>query len=158
MGRIAQLYHALYLRKYSFYNPQYNEKFFLHMLKQKIFAFQALRKNGRIDAFIGYQMMKGVLTGTCLGYDTQLPGELGLFRMAFALVMAEAKRSGVMLHLSAGVGAYKMFRGATPCIEFDAVYDHHLPIRRRLSWRCLKWSLDKWQSAEQLLLRKAETL
>jgi len=154
--RIAELYHALYLRKYSFFNPQFNEKFFLHMLKQKIFAFQALRKNGRIDAFIGYYLKRGGLTGACLGYDVQLHRELRLFRLAFALAMAEAKKRGVMLHLSAGVGAFKMFRGTMPCIEFDAVYDEHLPFHRRLAWRCLKLSLDGWQRAEPLLLREAD--
>ena len=155
---ITELYRALYLRKYSFFNPQLNEKFFQHTLKERIFRFKALRKNGRIDAFISYYVKNGVMTGAFIGHDTRLPEELGLYRQTIALNMAEAEKSGMLLHLSAGAGAFKIFRSAVPCIEFDAVYYDHLPFQRRLAWRFLKTLLDGWQRIASILLRNAEAL
>ena len=77
------------------------------------------------------------MTGSLLGYDIDLPPKLGLYRQAFAVLMSEASNRGQLLNLSAGAGLFKVFRGAQPCIEYDAIYDYHLPYYRRLAWYCL---------------------
>ena len=154
--RITELYRGLYLKKHSFLNPQLNDQFFRLAMKEKILEFKALRRNGRIDAFVCHYFRKGVMTGAFIGYDTNLPDELGLLRQAFALEMAEAEERGMLLHLSAGVGEFKMFRSAMPCAEFDGVYDAHLSLRRRLAWSFLELSLAAWQRAALLLSGNAQ--
>ena len=84
-----------------------------------LFHFQALRKNGRIDAFFCYYFKRGVMTGAYLGLDTKIPLKVGLLRQVFALMMDEARKRGKLLHLGAGIGAFKMFRGAVPYIEYE---------------------------------------
>ncbi|CAM3628668.1 hypothetical protein [Brevibacillus invocatus] len=60
--RLLELYNALYLQKYSMYNPQFNERFFALALKKGILQLHAIRKNGRIDAVLGYFCRNGVMT------------------------------------------------------------------------------------------------
>jgi len=75
-----------------------------------------------------------VVTGVVLGYERSLPQGLGLYRMLFALLTAEAAERELLLNLSAGAGRFKALRGAVPVEEFDAVYDRHLPAPRRVVW------------------------
>jgi|SRR5581483_6954738 hypothetical protein len=137
IARITQLYRDLYLKKHSFLNPQFNERFFSLTHKENIFIFKALKKNARIDAFVSYYSNGGVMTGALVGYDIDLPLELGLYRQTFAILMTEAMNRGQLLNLSGGAGLFKIFRGALSCIEYDAVYDYHLPYHRRLAWYCV---------------------
>lgn len=135
--RITKLYRDLYLRKHSLLNPQFNEKFFSLTLKENIFTFKALKKKGRIDSFVAYCSKGGVMTGAVLGYDIDLPIELGLYRQAFAMLITAASEKGQLLNMSAGAGSFKVYRGASPYVEFDAIYDRHLPYHRRLAGHCL---------------------
>ena len=75
-----------------------------------------------------------LITASLIAYDLQRPQNLGLYRLAFALMITEAAQRKALLNISAGVGNFKMLRGAVPVQEFDAVYDRHLPISRRLPW------------------------
>ncbi len=137
VARATDLYRGLYLQKHSRLNPQFNERFFSLTLKANILSFRALKKNGQIDSFVAYYSQGGVLTGAAVGYDLGLPIKLGLYRQAIGMLIAEARDRGQLLNLSAGAGSFKLLRGASPCVEFDAVYDRHLPYHRRLAWRCL---------------------
>jgi hypothetical protein len=137
IARLTTLYRSLYLKKHSRLNPQFNERFFSLTVKANILSFIALKKNGRVDSFVAYHSQGGILTGAVLGYDLELPIKLGLYRLAFATFITEARRRGQLLNMSAGAGSFKVFRGASPCVEFDAVNDRHLPYNRRLAWSCL---------------------
>jgi hypothetical protein len=132
--RIAALYRELYLVKYSPLNPQFNPDFIALTLKERFLTYRALMKDGRVDAFISYLVEDGLVTASILGYDLQRPRKLGLYRLAFALFIAEGAERKAVLNMSAGSGGFKMFRGAVPVQEFDAVYDRHLPVHRRLPW------------------------
>jgi hypothetical protein len=138
IARVTKLYRSLYLKKHSRLNPQFNERFFSLTLKANILTFRALKKNGQINSFVAYYSQGGVLTGAALGYDLEAPIRLGLYRLAMGMLIAEARDRGQLLNLSSGAGSFKVLRGASPCVEFDAVYDRHLPYRRRLAWRCLE--------------------
>lgn len=48
-----------------------------------------------------------------------------------------AERSGQLVNLSGGAGAFKLQRGAEPVREYDAIFDGHLPRHRHLPWRIL---------------------
>lgn len=133
-ARLASLYQDLYLGKHSRLNPHYTERFFALTLGEGILAYQALHRDGQVDGFVGYFVENGVLTGAILGYERSLPQRLGLYRMLFALFIAEATERRLLLNLSAGAGRFKTLRGAVPVEEFDAVYDRHLPALRRAVW------------------------
>jgi hypothetical protein len=136
IGRMTSLYRNLYLKKHPRLNPQFNKRFFSLVLRENIFTFKALKKEGRIDAFVSYYAQDGVVTGSLIGYDLELPQKLGLYRQAFSIFMVVGAEH--ILNLSAGAGLFKIFRGARPCIEYDAVYDSHLPYNRRLAWSCIQ--------------------
>lgn len=135
--RLRSLYAALYLEKYSAYNPDFTEPLFDLALRTGIFRLTALEKGGRIDGVIGYFARGGAMTAPVVGYDTGLPAEAGLYRMLGALLIREARRLGLLIHDSAGAASFKRWRGAVPAMEYSAVYDRHLPAGRRLAWTAL---------------------
>jgi hypothetical protein len=137
-SRMADLYRALYLSKHSRLNPHLNSEFFLLTLKENVFTFMGLEKDGRIDGFVTYFVQGDRMTGAVLGYELGLPQNVGLYRLLMAMLISEAGQRGLQLNLSAGVGHFKMLRGAVPVEEYDAVYDRHLPAHRRLAWTALR--------------------
>ena len=138
MPRIAELHRMLYIEKHSRLNPKYTELFFETASRNRFFEYQGLRKEGRIEGYVAWYEFDGLLVGSLVGYDTRLAKSSGLYRRCVALMMEEARRRGIRLHLSAGAGAFKHHRGARPCVEYDAVFCRHLPVQRRAGWDLLK--------------------
>ena len=136
--RMRDLYQSLYLRKYSRWNPRLSAEFFRLTLRTNALRYQALVRDGRVDAFVGFFLQEKLMTAAVMGYDQTIGREAGLYRAALALLIAEAGRRGVLLNLGGGVGQFKMLRGAVPVEEFDAVCDEHLPFSRRLPWRAVE--------------------
>lgn len=134
LPRLSQLYRSLYLDKHSRLNPGLTEAFFALTLSDKNFEYRALKRGGQIDGFVIFFESGRILTGIFIGYDRSLPLDLGLYRQLIAILIAEARDRGVLLNLSGGAGEFKQLRGAVPVVEYDAVYDRHLPARRRLAW------------------------
>lgn len=66
------------------------------------------------------------------GYDISRPAGDALYRRVEALAIDAALRARLPLHLSAGVGAFKLNRGAEPHMEYGAVFSRHLAPHRRL--------------------------
>ncbi len=140
--RIVEIYNMLYLQKYSLCNPMFNEHFIRLALQEQILQLMALRKDGRVDAVLGYFCRNGIMTTPLFGYDTNLPLEVGLYRMLSALLFFIAQDNGHVLHESSGAAQFKRNRGAVADIEYSAVYDQHLPWHRRLCWTVLARILD----------------
>ena len=136
--RLTTLYRDLYLGKYTPLNPQFNEDFITLTLGERFLTYRALLEDGRVSAFSSYFIEGEVMTAALLGYDLNRPQSLGLYRLAFALVIAEAARRKALLNMGAGSGTFKMFRGAVPIQEYDAVYVRHLPLHRRLAWDAVR--------------------
>ncbi len=107
-------------------------------METRLVEYQALFDGDRVEAFISCYWKDGLITALSIGYNPQHPQKVGLYRLAFALYLEKAARAGTMVNLSAGAGEFKMLRGAAPVQEFDAVYDYHLPMRRRLQWQGLR--------------------
>lgn len=141
--QLVALYNALYLEKYSYNNPQFNERFLELALKNNALQILALRKDGRIDGVIGFYEIDGVMTTPILGYDTSLPQEIGLYRMLSAQLTLEATKRGLILHQSSGAASFKRFRGFVGTIEYSAVFYQHLPFWRQLVWRLLGLLVNK---------------
>lgn len=140
MPRLAELYRALYLDKYSYYNPQFGEAFLELARSGNLLQLHALRhkESGRLDAVLGYYCRNGIMTTPVFGYDTSLPQEIGLYRMLSAVLLDIATANGHLLHESSGAAQFKRNRGAVAEIEYSAVYDRHLPFDRRASWMLLE--------------------
>lgn len=141
--RILELYNDLYLRKYSYYNPQFTPAFIRLALDEQLLTLKAFQKEGRIDAVMGYFARRGTITPPLFGYDTSLPQKLGLYRLLSTLTALDALANKQLVHFSAGVGQFKRHRGGLPALEHNAVYDAHLPATRRRPWSLLKSIMDK---------------
>ncbi|WP_257219510.1 GNAT family N-acetyltransferase [Paenibacillus sp. LK1] len=141
--RIAELYRLLYLEKYSYDNPQFSEQFIATAKASGALTLCGLRKEGRIDAVMGYFCRNGVMTTPLFGYDTALPQSIGLYRMLSACLIGQARESGHLLHESAGAAQFKRNRGAVSDFEYSAVYERHLPMSRRWCWLLLERLLNR---------------
>ncbi len=135
--RLVELYQSLYIQKYSKYSPKLNVNFISLTIKKDILQIKVLKKEGKIDAVMGYFAKNGVATSPIFGYDTTLPQELGLYRMISTVLTLEAREQGLLVNQSAGASQYKLLRRAHSDLEYTAVYHRHLPFHRRLSWTML---------------------
>jgi hypothetical protein len=138
LRRALELYKFLYLDKYSPYNPQFTEAFLCLCRDETLLHLQALRLDGQVNAILGFFIRNGTMTTPLFGYDTRLPQSEGLYRMLSVLLLQEGQQRGLMVHASAGVGKFKKTRGGQPTIEYNAVFNRHLPISRRLPWALVK--------------------
>ncbi len=140
--RAEDLYHKLNIEKHSKINTQYNSRFIELAIRNKLLVFKGLKKEGKLDAVIGYFSQDNVMTSPFFGYDTSLPSNVGLYRQLSTILLQEAKKAGMSLNHSAGAGSYKKLRRAEPAVEYNAVYFKHLPLHRRFPWKVLKFGMD----------------
>ncbi len=101
IARLAELYRGLYLSKHTRLNPQFTSDFFPLTLKENIFTYRALEKNGRIDGFVTYFVQDDRITAAVGGYDRGLSQRVGLYRMLVAILVSEAARRNLKLNLAA---------------------------------------------------------
>jgi hypothetical protein len=137
IARGVELYNMLYIEKYSHYNPQFTWEFLKLARDEKLLTIKTIRRDGRVNAIMGYFSRNGAMTPPLFGYDTSLPKLDALYRHLTVLTMREAKEFGLMLHDSSGVGKFKKKRGAKKVIEYNAVFTKHLPLSRRLPWKVI---------------------
>jgi hypothetical protein len=137
ISRIVELYNMLYLDKYSRCNPMLNYNFIKLALNSGILSMLGLKKDGRIDAVLGYFCRDGVMTTPLFGYDTNIPQSVGLYRMLTVALFQEAAKMGQLLNCSSGAANFKRVRGCVGEIEYSAVYDQHLPWYCRVVWSLL---------------------
>ncbi len=143
--RILALYSQLYIKKYSPFNPDLSLAYFYHTLESGFLTYHVLRnrqENGRTDAVVGYYSREGVMTTPFAGYDLDLPLETGLYRLLTLKITEESEKQGLILNRSSGAARYKRLRGAEPVMEYNMVYNAHLPLRRRLIWRLFRFISD----------------
>lgn len=142
--RIAELYHQLYVGKYSPLNPVFSADYVLMTWREKIFDYRGVRDGeGRIMAVAGSLVRGGILTPPVVGYDTTRPQIEGLYRVATLLFSGLAAERGLRLNGSAGAAQFKRNRGATGVIEYMAIHAAHLPWRRRAVLGFMRFVLDR---------------
>lgn len=134
LTRILELYNQLYLEKYARLNPQYNLAYLKNLVQGGIIHLKALWHENKIVAFTGYFVMDGVMINPLIGYDRSYPQKEGLYRLLTLETMLEAEKKGILLNMSSGASHFKRLRGAEAHLEFNMVYDRHLPWWRRLPW------------------------
>lgn len=136
-GRIAGLYQQLYLEKHSRLNPQYDEAFVREAIRGHWLEFHGLRnRSGRLVGVFGFFSLDDrITTVPFIGYDTSVGAESGLYRRLFLGIHQEVDRRRQLLDYSSGAGEFKRRRGSIPTVEYNAVYDRHLPANRRMAFR-----------------------
>jgi len=138
LSRCLTLYNQLYLEKYSYYNPQFTDAFLRLARDAGILHLRALRRDGQINGVMGFFVRNGLMTQPLFGYDTGLPVDEGIYRLLTLITLQEGLARNLTVHASGGVGKFKKIRGGKPMIEYNAVYDQHLPAARRIPWRILQ--------------------
>ena len=139
LHRAVYLYELLYLKKYSYFNPQFTFEFLKLARDQKTLFLYGLKKNGRLDGIMGFFVRNGAMTQPLFGYDTALPQEEGLYRLLTLVTLKEGLKRGLLVHASGGVGKFKKVRGGESVTEYNAVYTKHLPKRRQSPWKLIGW-------------------
>ncbi len=138
LHRAVELYNLLYLQKYSYYNPQFTFEFLKLAREQDILHIYGLKKDGQLNAIMGFFVRNGTMTQPLFGYDTSLPLEEGLYRLLTLVTLQEGVKRGLLVHASGGVGKFKKVRGGESVTEYNAVYTQHLPRRRQLPWKLIQ--------------------
>jgi hypothetical protein len=143
LQRVLDLYRAIYLDKYSPANPDYTPEALRAAMETGTLRLVLVRAGtDEIVAFAADQVFGGELTGPLLGHDSSRPREEGLYRVAMSLSVRRALDEGLSVNYSAGAGAFKRHRGATPALEYAAVFDDHLPPWRRAGYAVLEAALN----------------
>ena len=126
-------FNQLFIEKHSHYNPQFSADFLREMHHQALIEFHSFRdENGRIVATIGLFTQQNTITTPIVGYDTDLPKELGLYRLLMAVLLRLTYERQQPMNLSSGAGSFKRARGGEPVLEYTAFYTQHLPWGRRV--------------------------
>ena len=138
LARALRLYNLLYLEKYSYYNPQFTFEFMKLARDEEILHLRALKRDGKINAVMGFFIRNGTMTQPLFGYDTSLPQEEGLYRLLTLITLQEGLERKLLVHASGGVGKFKKVRGGKSVTEYNAVFTKHLPARRQRPWNLIK--------------------
>jgi hypothetical protein len=140
---IAALYTQLYVKKHAGYNARYTARFFRSVLDARMMNLTTVRM-GQVLAAFTTELEDGDRTIAALvGYDTALDQRrYPLYRMAVASAFEHAWTRRRRLFLSTGAAAFKTYRGSFEWLEYEAIYDRHLPVPRRLPWALFGRVLD----------------
>lgn len=132
-ARIAELYHMLYVCKYSSLNPIFTAAYIEKTHACGIFRFRGVRDDNGILLVVAAAFIRNkVLTMPMVGYDTTRPQKEGLYRIACYLFSEVADEENLSVNNSAGASYFKKHRGATNVIEYNLFYIKHLPLARRI--------------------------
>jgi hypothetical protein len=143
--RIADLYHQLYVGRYSAINPIFTPRFIALSAQTGLLSYCLVRDEaGVIMAFAALRSAGGVGTVPLMGYDTARPQSEGLYRIASYLATDLAMSRGLRFHGSAGASEFKRNRGARGVIEYMAVDGRHLSSSRRAGLALLAAGLDRF--------------
>ena len=144
LSQALDLYSSLYIKKYTKLNPQFTLKYFKESYELGVIHFHGyLDETGLLKAFSGQVTIGNTITSPILGYNLTAPKKDGLYIHEAHLSLLRKFKSGLLLNKSAGAGKFKMLRGGKPSIEFSAVYSAHLPSKRRLRWKVLRYLMKK---------------
>lgn len=130
--QIEWCFNQLFIEKHSIYNPQFTADYYQQLHQSGLVEFEGFRDHqGHIIGVVGYFIQQNIITSPILGYDTQQPKSLGLYRLLITQILKRTHESGMAMNLSSGAGHFKALRGGQAEIEYCAFYVNHLPKRQR---------------------------
>lgn len=135
--KLQELYHALYIQKYSKLNPQFNQRFFRHLLKNELLQIFAAKDAEGYVGVVGYFCRDKQMISPLFGYNPALDIK-GVYRFLSTILLLEAQKQKAVFNQSAGGSFYKKIRRAEGEMEYTAVYMKHLPFHRKIPWWILK--------------------
>jgi hypothetical protein len=142
--RICWLYRRLYLEKHSRFNARYTPAYFRAAFDAGVDRFITARADGEILAFATVRFEGSRVVFALVGYDVDQPQpDLALYRTMFAGVLKIALDARKTCFLSTGNAQFKRARGGHEWIEYEGVYQRHLPLHRRLPWLVFKTAFDR---------------
>lgn len=136
--RLFELYYGFSIEHHSKLNPQPTRDFISLLIKEPLFTLKAIKREGKIDGFIGYRQQGGTLTCSIFAYDKNCPDSAHLYRMLSTLLFLEAKKEAKIFHQSSGASFYKNIRRAEHLCEYLGIHISHLPLKQKSSWLLLK--------------------
>lgn len=143
--RIAELYHALYIVKYSSLSPWFSPNWIRLLHESKLVHFRVARDSlGKIIAVAGCFVRGDVVTAPVIGYDMSYPQASGLYRITSLMVGDYAIECGLRFHASSGAGEFKRLRGARGQIEYTAFWIRHLSKARQMTIRAFSKAVEKF--------------
>ncbi|MBI5952498.1 MAG: hypothetical protein HY865_12645 [Chloroflexi bacterium] len=125
------------MQKYSYYNPQFTFDFLKLARDAETLHMYGLKKDGLLNAIMGFFVRNGAMTQPLFGYDTSLPLAEGLYRLLTLVTLQEGVKRGLLVHASGGVGKFKKVRGGESVTEYNAVFTKHLSLRRQSPWKLI---------------------
>jgi hypothetical protein len=139
----AELYHQLYLQKYSRLNPSYSAEWIERCCRAGILQLHFLEDpNGQADGALAWFAPNPVMSSPLVGYRLALPAECGLYRLLAIHSLQHASMQQRWLNFSSGAADFKRHRGGEAAIEYSALYIAHLSWPRRMTWQSLAWLLN----------------
>lgn len=141
-SQVQRLYKLLYINKYSYNNPQYNQNYFKLLIDKNILDFYLL-KSKELIGMVGIYRVENIITAPFLGYDTKVDKEVGLFRILQYIIFSETRKQNSILHASSGVGEFKSNRGCKSMTEYMGVYTNHLSKYQIFGWSLLEFVVNK---------------
>ena len=143
--RISELYHELYIVKYSLLSPRFSPSWIRLLHESRLVRFRAAKDTkGKIVAVVGCFSRGDVVTAPVIGYDMSYPKDSGLYRIANLMVGDFAIECGFRLHASSGAGEFKRLRGAHSQIEYTAFWIGHLSKARQLTIQAFSKAVEKF--------------
>lgn len=128
LNKILTHYEALYIEKYSIYNPQFTNEYIKELMKYGL-EFETLEDDSGIIGFATIFERNSVICSPLLGYD--LGHKLPIYRFLMSLCVNEAINNKKALNHSSGAANFKQNRGLKPYFEYMIIVDDHLPFLRR---------------------------
>jgi len=142
--QVERCYNQLFIEKHSNFNPQLTAEYCLQLHRSGLVNFQGFRdETGRIIGVVGFFTQRNIITSPILGYDTQQPKSLGLYRLLITLILKQTHQSAMAMNLSSGAGEFKAMRGGEATVEYTAYYVQHLPTVRRWGFKAFNLVLNQ---------------
>ena len=134
-NKVKELYSALYIEKYSEYNPKYTEDYFKLIQKSNYFDLKLLKSDEKMLGMSVVYSNSSIITVPALGYDMS---EHGIYSIINAYHTELFNDNYQIFNMSAGIADYKMQRGAKPVLEYMAIYYKHLKLSKRIMYKILE--------------------
>ncbi|VTR20133.1 Uncharacterised protein [Serratia fonticola] len=129
-----RLYNQLYLEKYSRQNVQFTTGYLSQASQLGVLQLYGLFHQQQMVGVLGMVQLEQTVTVPIVGYRTELPASLALYRRLIAFALRYAMEHKLFLNLSSGAPDFKRVRGCQPVIEYSMVYVRHLNVYQRGVW------------------------